>query len=246
MDRTGGSRAAGGLGRTAPRPDLGPQLKIVLLDLNPLFERGLRAVLTEAGFDVGDEDQIDHWTREGGSRMVVTVDDEASLRRVQQLQARVPDVRSVVLLREASATSYARALSRCTGAVALDAELEDLVQTFAAAARGSAVLPSGVARQLAAGVMPDDAAPALSEQQVGWLRELVNGATVTSLAKSAGYSEREMYRLLSALYGRLGVTTRTEALLRADRWGLLRQRPSRAPVVDLAEYERTAGAGPRR
>ncbi|HKG49600.1 MAG TPA: hypothetical protein VKB14_04120, partial [Actinomycetales bacterium] len=91
MDRTGGSRAAGGLGRTGPRPAGEPQLKIVLLNLNPLFERGLRAVLAEAGFDVGDEDQIDHWTREGGSRMVVTVDDEASLRRVQQLQARVPD-----------------------------------------------------------------------------------------------------------------------------------------------------------
>jgi len=69
---------------------------------------------------------------------------------------------------------------------------------------------------------------------------------VTSLARSSGYSEREMYRLLSALYARLGVTTRTEALLRADRWGLLRQGTSRAPVLDLVEYERTAGARTRR
>ena len=43
----------------------------------------------------------------------------------------------------------------------------------------------------------------------------------TSLARTAGYSQREMYRVLAALYSRLGASTRTEALLRADRWGLL-------------------------
>jgi DNA-binding NarL/FixJ family response regulator len=246
MDRTGGSRAGGGLASADPLAGGEWRLTVVLLSLHPLFARGLTAVLGEAGFDVAEEAQVDRWSRESGDRLVVTLDDEAPLRRVEQLQVRLPGLLSVALLQDASPSGYARALARCTGAVPLDAELEDLVDVVRAAARGRAVLPAGVARQLAAGAMLDDAAPVLSGQQVGWLRELGNGATVASLAKSAGYSEREMYRLLSALYARLGGTTRTEALLRADRWGLLRQRPSPAPVLDLVEYERTTGTGPRR
>lgn len=246
MDRTLGRMAGEGLGQADAPPARGRPLSVVLLGLRPLFERGLSAVLTEAGFDVGDAGQVDRWSRDSSRRMVVTLDDDASLRRLQQLQVRVPELLSVVLLQQDSAARYARALERCTCAVPMDAEVDDLVEAVRAAARECAVLPSRVARRMAAGVAPDDTAPALSEQQVGWLRELVSGATVTSLARSSGYSEREMYRLLSALYARLGVTTRTEALLRADRWGLLRQGTSRAPVLDLVEYERTAGARPRR
>jgi len=221
------------------------QPQVVLLGLHPVLERGLRVVLTEAGFHVGDAGQTTGWTRDGGRRLVVTVDDDASLRDLEELQVRVPGLLSVVLLAQASTWGYARALSRCTGAVPVDAEVEDLVTAVRAASRECAIVPTRVARQLAVGMAPDEAAPALGEQQVGWLRELVNGATVGSLARSAGYSEREMYRLLSALYARLGVTTRTEALLRADRWGLLRQRASDGPVLDLVEYERSARSGPR-
>ncbi|MEA2589098.1 MAG: hypothetical protein QOH66_2025, partial [Actinomycetota bacterium] len=41
------------------------------------------------------------------------------------------------------------------------------------------------------------------------------------LAEKVGYSERALYRLLHALYGRLGVSNRTEAILQASRRGLL-------------------------
>ena len=36
-----------------------------------------------------------------------------------------------------------------------------------------------------------------------------------------GVLERAMYRLLHALYGRMGAINRTEAVLQASRWGLL-------------------------
>src|SRR5215212_3077932 len=217
---TAGDDAPPGPGAPGPRrPQVG------LLDLTPVVERGLTTALDDAGFDVRGATQVDGWTRQVGIRMVVSSDDEAALATVERLQRRLPEVRSVALLRAVDTRGYARALARCTAAVPMEAELDELVATVWAASLGRTLLPAAVARELAA---------------------LAGSATVTSLAKSAGYSEREMYRLLSALYSRLGVTTRTEALLRADRWGLLRQRPTRGPVVDLAEYERTAGAGPRR
>jgi len=54
-----------------------------------------------------------------------------------------------------------------------------------------------------------------------WLSILANGGSVHDLAERVGYSERALYRLLHALYGRLGVSSRTEAILQASRRGLL-------------------------
>ncbi|HEX8630188.1 MAG TPA: hypothetical protein VF755_18680, partial [Catenuloplanes sp.] len=65
-------------------------------------------------------------------------------------------------------------------------------------------------------------------REVSWLRALVDGVTVASLARAVGYSQREMYRVLASLYARLGADNRTGALLHADRWGLLT--PSGVPV----------------
>ncbi|MDQ3641282.1 MAG: hypothetical protein M3450_07420 [Actinomycetota bacterium] len=58
-------------------------------------------------------------------------------------------------------------------------------------------------------------------EEVGWLQTLARGATVARLAGEVGYSEREMFRILSNLYQRMGVVSRTEALVQAAQWGLL-------------------------
>jgi DNA-binding NarL/FixJ family response regulator len=228
-----------------PEPGaLGPgRPQVGLLDLTPVVERGLRTALEDAGFDVRGADQVHGWTRQEGVRMVVTSDDEAALATVERLQRRLPEVRSVALLRSVDTRGYARALARCTAAVPMEAELDELVATVWAASLGRTLLPALVARELAARAETSEAVPDLSEQQLRWLRALAASATVTSLAKSAGYSEREMYRLLSALYSRLGVTTRTEALLRADRWGLLQEErvAGAGTTLDLTAHDSAAG-----
>jgi DNA-binding NarL/FixJ family response regulator len=63
--------------------------------------------------------------------------------------------------------------------------------------------------------------PSLTDVEQAWLRRLAAGGTVAGLARGCGYSEREMYRRLSDMYSRLGARTRTEALLLAERFGLL-------------------------
>ena len=50
-------------------------------------------------------------------------------------------------------------------------------------------------------------------EELTWLRILAQGGTVHDLARQVGYSERALYRLLHALYGRMGVSSRTEAIL---------------------------------
>jgi DNA-binding NarL/FixJ family response regulator len=88
-----------------------------------------------------------------------------------------------------------------------------------AAASGSMLLPREIARQMCRRTVAP--APEVSSLERAWLRYLAGSGTVTGLARASGYSEREMYRLLGALYRRLGAANRTEALLLAERWGML-------------------------
>jgi DNA-binding NarL/FixJ family response regulator len=93
---------------------------------------------------------------------------------------------------------------------------------FEAAVNGHTLLPIGVLRALAssaaAGPIATDAQmPAPRETE--WLRQLAEGRSVARLANAAGYSERMMFRLLRELYDRLGVRSRTEALMRARERG---------------------------
>ena len=53
------------------------------------------------------------------------------------------------------------------------------------------------------------------------LQLLAQGRTVAELADLDGYSEREMFRTLKDLYTRIGVTSRTEAIVWASRYGVL-------------------------
>jgi DNA-binding CsgD family transcriptional regulator len=57
----------------------------------------------------------------------------------------------------------------------------------------------------------DDVNP-LSEQEKGWLQQLIAGDRVLDIATDEGYSERTMYRALGDLWDRLDVENRNEAI----------------------------------
>jgi DNA-binding NarL/FixJ family response regulator len=63
----------------------------------------------------------------------------------------------------------------------------------------------------------------VTEEEVGWLADLAAGETVARIAHETGYSERAMFRRLREVYERLGVTSRTEAIVAAERLGLFDQ-----------------------
>lgn len=150
---------------------------------------------------------------------VLVVDDSAGAARLRSgIAAQAPGTPCVVLLAEPTVAQYREALA--AGATALPASSadHDVVAAVGAAAREFTYLPATAARILAG---YDGDRPVITDREAGWLRALVDGTTVASLARTVGYSEREMYRVLGNLYERLGADNRTEALLRADRWGLL-------------------------
>lgn len=53
----------------------------------------------------------------------------------------------------------------------------------------------------------------LTDQELEWMRQLVDGARSIDVATASGYSERSFYRALSDLWERLGVDSRQEGLV---------------------------------
>jgi DNA-binding NarL/FixJ family response regulator len=185
----------------------------------PTYRRGLVAVLADAGFDLEEPDELDAWVMGGGRRAVVVSGcGSEGLAALRELNS---DLAIVALLEDASPDGYRGALQAgASAAVPWDAPPTIIVEVVRAAFDDQTLFPVPVAQALAStasiGLVPPD----LSAIEVGWLRKLAKGMTVSDLAKDVGCSSREMFRLLRSLYVKMGVRNRREALFEAARWGL--------------------------
>ncbi len=65
----------------------------------------------------------------------------------------------------------------------------------------------------------------LNALQIEWMRRLGRGEKIIDLARSAGYSERTMYRALNQLWEELGVSNRSEAIALASEKGWMNLTP---------------------
>ena len=212
-----------------------PDVHVVLAGLPPIYRHGLAAGLASADLPstaVGSPDEAAELLATPCGRlrhlmqgcaacvMVVPFGESAAVltavRGVRDLFVAV-----VVVVEQVTTEASADVLQAgATGVVAMDAELGQVMGVVRAAAAGQTLLP----RQVARGLCRTHAGPApqLQANERRWLRHLADSGTVANLAAASGYSEREMYRLLGSVYTRLGAANRTEALLLAERWGLLR------------------------
>jgi len=203
----------------AARPD--PGAVVALVGLSPVFAHGLRLGFTSAGLQCSAVAAVGDLPPLLDADPLVAVVPHADGAALASLQLQgAGRLHSVHVLPEGSVQAYTDALrAGATGAFSTDAELDHVVRVVRSAAAGQTLLPLRVAQALSR--RRAGSPPQLQRHERQYLRRLADGGTVAGLARSAGYSEREMYRLLSAVYGRLGATNRTEALLLAERWGLL-------------------------
>jgi DNA-binding NarL/FixJ family response regulator len=202
-------------------------VRVAIADPLPIFRRGLRAVLGEAGiraeiFDMESPDDLRDWlTRDEHRVVLLTVQVDADWDLLADLGRSRPGATLVAVLPEPSTGAYVRAV-RAGAAVAVGraAEPGHLGEVVRAAATGLSLLPVDVIRALASDRAAEVAEPGVpSDSEVAWLRQLAHGGTVGDLARRAGYSERMMFRLLRDLYAKLGVANRAEALFRAHERG---------------------------
>jgi DNA-binding NarL/FixJ family response regulator len=193
----------------------------VLVGLPPVYAHGLRHGLAAADLRCTTVPAAGDLPPLLETSHVVAVLPQADGPALAALRLRGHDrLETVHVLEEGSLQAWTDALrAGATGAFAIDAELDQIVRVVRSAASGQTLLPLQVARAL--GRRRSGPPPQLQRTERQYLRRLADGGTVAGLARTSGWSEREMYRLLSAVYVRLGATNRTEALLLAERWGLL-------------------------
>lgn len=197
-------------------------MKVAVLDPLACYRLGLACALSLAGYEPFEPPDVEEWVRSGDpGAVVITLLDDDDAKRLATLRACAPDTPELALLPEVTVEAYRWAMScGATAAVDRSAAAEEIVECLTAACTGRVVMPAALATALALAVAPVEH-PSLTAAEVGWLTGLSAGRTVLELAREVGYSEREMYRRLNALYAHMGVSGRTEALLAAQRWGLV-------------------------
>jgi DNA-binding NarL/FixJ family response regulator len=197
-------------------------IRIAVSDPLPLFRRGVMSALGDTGFEPRTPEELLTWIREEQRPIVLlsllSTDDWTLLGRLREARA---DTLVIAVLGDASTRSYLQAiLGGAITAVSRDALPETMRKVFDAAVAGKSILPVEVVRGLTASRPAQDEDEWVpSPLEVGWLRELTLGTSVTQLADRAGYSERAMFRILRKLYIRIGARNRTEALIRAHERG---------------------------
>lgn len=194
-------------------------IDVVLVGLQPVYTHGLQVGLTAAGLpctSLSTTDELASPVPAGRTVVAVVPSGEGPAVEIAGGGRRA----AVHVLAEPTAQEYSDALrAGATGAFAYHSELSDIVRVVICAGLGMTLLPVDVARALnrrAAGSRPQ-----LTSRDLEYLRLLADGATIASVGRRFGHSERETYRLLADTYQRLGARNRTEALLLAQRLDLL-------------------------
>ena len=196
-------------------PVAGP-VRVAVVESTAVLRAGLVSILATAGYAVVPDP--------GGGRagaadvLLLCVPADGDIAAAVTAYATREELPIVVVLDRPDLTAYAVALrAGAQAAMALTSDPGALLAAVDAAAAGLSAVPVQIGKALVeAGIDPG-----LADQDRHWLAELAAGDTIKRIAGRAGYSERSMYRLLAALYERLGVANRSQAVSAAARLGLL-------------------------
>ncbi|MFI7701090.1 hypothetical protein [Nonomuraea sp. NPDC049480] len=216
---------------------------VAVVDRLPMYREGVAAVLSAAGHAVETPADVLSWVRHGQRRVVLlTLEREHDWELLRNLCHTGGTHVVIALIGEESAALGAQAIHVGARSVLPRGVTAGMLRrTVEATSEGQSVMPAVVATALAAGTGRAGAAPtSLTTQKVSWLRQLAEGSTVAQLARRVGYSERAMFRLLQALYQEMGVSTRIQAIVRAQEEGWLRAEAD-SPEDVRAGFRRTSG-----
>ena len=187
----------------------------------------MASILQAEGFETVPLLTLDDWTPGSGGAVVIvrsSVPPDA-LGDFNREHPHIPVLGVIDLVDVSTFAAWVRA-----GAVGVLSESDDpadYVHAISTARNGRAPVPFKILRAMAQRVpTSDDLSTWANADEQMWLQEMASGRTVAELAAELGYSERAMFRNLRRLYVRLGVKNRTEALLWADRSGVLDTPPA--------------------
>lgn len=141
----------------------------------------------------------------------------------RRIRSHFPEVR-ILILTAYDDDPYVSALIRAgaDGYILKSAPAEDLVRAVRQVAEGQFALSPEVARKVVdqmTGRGPTEAAEPLTDREIEVLRLTAQGLTNKGIGRELGISPRTVQGHLANIYGKLGVTSRTEAVTEALRRG---------------------------
>ena len=206
-------------------------IRVVVVDDHALHRDGTRQIL-EAHPDlqvVGDADSgevalaLVNQLRPDVVLMDIRLPGINGIEATRRLTRDHPEVR-VIMVSAYDEDEYVRGAleAGAAGYLRKTAPGRELVQTVRSVASGASVLASGLAaRLLVPSRQPEPGATDLTERELAVLRLLMAGLHNREVASQLGISPRTVDRHCDNIYAKLGVSSRTEAVVRAISTKLL-------------------------
>lgn len=181
----------------------------------------LRDVLEESGLQVAGEVATPAGISEDEAIDVIVLTDDRVLDAIPDWREGAGPALVVLTRDDRIASDLAARGLRGWATVSPDSPAADLAAAVVAAARGFAVRPASPDRNDAD--EEEDAAPieALTSRERDVLELVSEGLPNKAIASRLGISDHTVKFHLSSIFSKLGVTTRTEAVRRAVRAGLI-------------------------
>jgi NarL family two-component system response regulator LiaR len=215
-------------------------ITVIVIDDHPIVRAGIRAVL-----DSADDIRVVAEAATGAEALRLVVEHKP---QVLVLDVSLPDINGLEVARQLCARHPSTAILILTahgdrqtvfsllecgaiGYVLKDEALETLAHAVRAAARGESWLSPAVASQVIRRALEPLAQPAqadsaeceaanLTPREIEVLRWLAQGLDNTAIAEKLVLTTRTVQNHVSNIYGKLGLSSRTEAALYAIRRGL--------------------------
>jgi len=210
------------------------QIRVLLADDHAVVRQGIRRFLEEAGdievvaeaSDGGEAIRLVEEHRPDVAVLDVRMPGITGVEATRRIKARFPDVR-VLILTAYDDDPYIFALLQAgaDGYVLKTASGDELVRAVHTVYRGETALSPEVASKVvrqARAQRPEGAADQvepLTPRELDVLRLAARGLTNRAIGHELGISHRTVQGHLASIYGKLGVSSRTEAVTEALRRG---------------------------
>lgn len=212
-------------------------IRVVLADDHAVVRKGIREFLEEAP-DITVVAEASNGRealaaveehRPDVAVLDIQMPEMSGIEATRRIKAHFSDVR-VLILTAYDDDPYVFALIQAgaSGYVLKTAGADELVEAVRAVQRGDSALDPAVARkvvqQLASGhptPASEEIVEGLTDRELEVLRLAARGLTNQAIGAELGISDRTVQGHLANMYAKLGVSTRTEAVLRAVKLGWL-------------------------
>ena len=206
-------------------------VQTMLVEDHIVLREGLRRSLEANGVsvvaEVGDGNEVLAAARQSQPDVVLmdlSLPGQDGIAATRQLKQQLPNVPVIILSMFADEDTVRAAFAAgAVGYLVKDCSTAEMVSAVTMAALGSGEVGGGLARPLLRGACRRDGPnTVLTRREVEVLQMLANGASSGDVAKKLFISSKTVKNHLAHIYSKLDATSRTQAVAKAVRLGIVR------------------------